>query len=52
MDKAGHEPNTDHHLVVSLPFIHLRIMKPFALLAKLRILQPLHCQLQIPRVEE
>ena len=34
MDKAGHEPDTDDHSVISLPFIHLHIMKPLALLAK------------------
>jgi len=50
MDKAGHEPDTDHHLVVSLPLSRLRGMKPFALLVKLRILQPLHHQLDVPRV--
>jgi hypothetical protein len=52
MDKAGHRPDTGDHSVVSLPLIRLRSMVPFALLAKLRILQPLHRQLQIPRVEE
>jgi hypothetical protein len=52
MDKAGHEPDTDHHSVVSLPLAHLLFIESIALLAKLRILQPLHHQLQVARVLE
>jgi hypothetical protein len=52
MDKAEHEPDTEHHLVVSLPLVHLLILKSFSLLANLRLFQPLHHQLQVDRVLE
>jgi hypothetical protein len=35
--------------MISLPLTHLRIIEPIALLAKLRLFQPLHHQLDVPQ---